>query len=213
MSKHPIPDWLRSQFSLIEDEVRKLGPCGVFTQMRTVTQTYFEQQVAAPQPPALGGEPEIERFEAVSNYRDKYGEKQEHITCVRAEDFDAYVAPLQAEIERQRQRTVRACQVAIERSQQKKAADAEVIRLKARCEELEGLLSKATEQETGTVVQRDKFKALLRDLVRDSLASDFNEHWDSYQDARDALSTPAGSECCATCSSRNDSNYCDCGDE
>ncbi|MCK0543527.1 hypothetical protein JTE78_12215 [Pseudomonas syringae pv. aptata] len=54
MSKHPIPDWLRSQFSRIEDEVRKLGPCGVFTQMRTVTQTYFEQQAAAPQPPALG---------------------------------------------------------------------------------------------------------------------------------------------------------------
>lgn len=51
MSKHPIPDWLRSQFSLIEDEVRKLGPCGVFTQMRTVTQTYFEQQAEAPQPP------------------------------------------------------------------------------------------------------------------------------------------------------------------
>lgn len=56
MSKHPIPDWLRSQFSRIEDDVRKLGPCGVFTQMRTVTQTYFEQQVAAPQTPALGGD-------------------------------------------------------------------------------------------------------------------------------------------------------------
>ncbi|QNR43487.1 hypothetical protein [Pseudomonas syringae] len=54
MSKHPIPDWLRSQFSRIEDEVQELGPCGVFTQMRTVTQTYFEQQTEAAQPPALG---------------------------------------------------------------------------------------------------------------------------------------------------------------
>ncbi|WP_122242321.1 hypothetical protein [Pseudomonas syringae] len=52
MSKHPIPGWLRSQFSRIEDEVQKLGPCGVFTQMRTVTQTYFEQQAEAAQPPA-----------------------------------------------------------------------------------------------------------------------------------------------------------------
>ncbi|WP_440064323.1 hypothetical protein ACTAB2_01825 [Pseudomonas syringae] len=50
MSKHPIPGWLRSQFSRIEDEVQKLGPCGVFTQMRTVTQTYFEQQAEAAQP-------------------------------------------------------------------------------------------------------------------------------------------------------------------
>ncbi|MEE4662822.1 hypothetical protein V2L09_02670 [Pseudomonas alliivorans] len=50
MSKHPIPVWLRSQFSRIEDEVQKLGPCGVFTQMRTVTQTYFEQQAEAAQP-------------------------------------------------------------------------------------------------------------------------------------------------------------------
>ncbi|MCF5714279.1 hypothetical protein I9H06_16620 [Pseudomonas tremae] len=53
MSKHPIPGWLRSQFSRIEDEVQKLGPCGVFTQMRTVTQTYFEQQAAEREPPAL----------------------------------------------------------------------------------------------------------------------------------------------------------------
>ncbi|GAB0077158.1 hypothetical protein I4I80_04065 [Pseudomonas syringae pv. tomato] len=45
--------------------------------------------------------------------------------------ISAHLAPLQAEIERQRQRTVRACQVAIERSQQKKASDAEVIQLKA----------------------------------------------------------------------------------
>ncbi|MCQ3014733.1 MazG-like family protein [Pseudomonas tremae] len=60
MSKHPIPDWLRSQFSRIEDEVQKLGPCGVFTQMRTVTQAYFEQQAEADQPPALGGEAELD---------------------------------------------------------------------------------------------------------------------------------------------------------
>lgn len=53
MSKHPIPGWLRSQFSRIEDEVQELGPCGVFTQMRTVTQSYFEHQAEAAQPPAL----------------------------------------------------------------------------------------------------------------------------------------------------------------
>ncbi|KPB77923.1 hypothetical protein ACKUFS_11605 [Pseudomonas cannabina] len=70
MSKHPIPDWLRSQFSRIEDEVQKLGPCGVFTQMRTVTQTYFEQQAEAPQPPALGGEPNRSEFE--ESYRREF---------------------------------------------------------------------------------------------------------------------------------------------
>ncbi|WP_439895266.1 hypothetical protein ACTACV_10140 [Pseudomonas syringae] len=140
MSKHPIPDWLRSQFSLIEDEVRKLGPCGVFTQMRTVTQTYFEQQVAAPQPPALGGElcglislmRNAVRDDASTGGRE-YFEKAK----TAESNLRAHLAALQAEIERQRQRTVRACQVAIERSQQKKAADAEVIRLKARCDELE----------------------------------------------------------------------------
>lgn len=64
MSNHPIPGWLRSQFSRIEDEVQKLGPCGVFTQMRTVTQTYFEQQAKAPQPqkePVVWGAPKTVR--------------------------------------------------------------------------------------------------------------------------------------------------------
>ncbi|WP_059296123.1 MazG-like family protein, partial [Pseudomonas syringae group genomosp. 3] len=64
MSKHPIPGWLRSQFSRIEDEVQKLGPCGVFTQMRTVTQTYFEQQAEALHPkkePVAWGAPKTVR--------------------------------------------------------------------------------------------------------------------------------------------------------
>lgn len=59
MSGHPIPDWLRGQFSRIEDEVHKLGPCGTFTQMRTVTQTYFEQLAESSQAPAVGGEPVV----------------------------------------------------------------------------------------------------------------------------------------------------------
>lgn len=64
MSKHPIPGWLSSQFSRIEDEVQELGPCGVFTQMRTVTQTYFEQQAEALQPqkePVAWGAPKTVR--------------------------------------------------------------------------------------------------------------------------------------------------------
>ncbi|WP_236513794.1 hypothetical protein [Pseudomonas tremae] len=64
MSNHPIPGWLRSQFSRIEDEVQELGPCGVFTQMRTVTQTYFEQQAEALHPqkePVAWGAPKTVR--------------------------------------------------------------------------------------------------------------------------------------------------------
>lgn len=104
MSKHPIPDWLRSQFSRIEDEVRKLGPCGVFTQMRTVTQTYFEQQAAAPQPPALSGEPEVMGY----GYKDEcthsicMGQQGDLEPLIRLSDHRTHLAPLQAEIERQR---------------------------------------------------------------------------------------------------------------
>ena len=39
---HAIPQWLRNHFSWIEDEAMKLGGCGVFTQMRTKVQAYFE---------------------------------------------------------------------------------------------------------------------------------------------------------------------------
>lgn len=39
---HAIPQWLRDHFSAIEDEAMKLGGCGVFTQMRTKVQAYFE---------------------------------------------------------------------------------------------------------------------------------------------------------------------------
>lgn len=39
---HAIPQWLRDQFDAIELEVRKMGAEGVFTQMRTKVQAYFE---------------------------------------------------------------------------------------------------------------------------------------------------------------------------
>lgn len=39
---HAIPQWLRNHFSWIEDDAMKLGGCGVFTQMRTKVQAYFE---------------------------------------------------------------------------------------------------------------------------------------------------------------------------
>ncbi|WP_024642840.1 hypothetical protein [Pseudomonas syringae] len=99
MSKHPIPDWLRSQFSRIEDEVQKLGPCGVFTQMRTVTQTYFEQQAEAAQPPALGGE-----HETFQEWWDSLAIKWSDPSAKTAawQGFNigqAKLAPLQAEIE------------------------------------------------------------------------------------------------------------------
>ncbi|QXG42221.1 hypothetical protein [Pseudomonas viridiflava] len=159
---------------------------------------------AAPQPPALGGEPDTLAVVTLG--------------CFSSEELgDIDIEPQMSVLERIQQERVRSdsdehldlidrahfdkSQLEIERLQseaEENHKEREVIcsnydQLKARCDELEGLLSKATEQETGTVVQRDKFKALLRDLVRDSLASDFNEHWDSYQDAKDALSTPAGS--------------------
>ncbi|MBI6551064.1 hypothetical protein YA0850_01315 [Pseudomonas veronii] len=39
---HAIPQWLRDRFDAIELEVRKMGAEGVFTQMRTKVQAYFE---------------------------------------------------------------------------------------------------------------------------------------------------------------------------
>lgn len=39
---HAIPQWLRDQFDAIELQVRKIGAEGVFTQMRTKVQAYFE---------------------------------------------------------------------------------------------------------------------------------------------------------------------------
>jgi len=39
---HAIPQWLRDRFDAIEREVRKIGAEGVFTQMRTKVQAYFE---------------------------------------------------------------------------------------------------------------------------------------------------------------------------
>ncbi|EGH20993.1 hypothetical protein PSYMO_05600 [Pseudomonas amygdali pv. mori str. 301020] len=139
MSKHPIPDWLRSQFSRIEDEVQKLGPCGVFTQMRTVTQTYFEQQAEAAQPPALGGEQEIQvmgrvwrLFDGnVSAALNSVGrELPDGTPLVSLHDHRAHLAPLQAEIERQ--------SLLLELSYEShKQTLQELDCLKVRCDELE----------------------------------------------------------------------------
>lgn len=41
---HAIPQWLRDQFDAIELEVHKQRAAGVFTQMRTKVQAYFEMQ-------------------------------------------------------------------------------------------------------------------------------------------------------------------------
>lgn len=59
--------------------------------------------------------------------------------------LQASLAQVQADHAEQRERTVRACQVAIERSQQKKAAEAELIRLKAQRVELESVVKLARE--------------------------------------------------------------------
>lgn len=100
MSKHPIPDWLRSQFSGIEDEVQKLGPCGVFTQMRTVTQTYFEQQAEAAQPPALGGEPKVVGWrDSDGRCITHGGSGRYHKPLIDLEAHRAHLAPLQAKID------------------------------------------------------------------------------------------------------------------
>ncbi len=39
---HAVPQWLRDQFSAIEDNAMQMGGCAVFTQMRTKVQAYFE---------------------------------------------------------------------------------------------------------------------------------------------------------------------------
>lgn len=98
MSKHPIPDWLRSQFSRIEDEVQKLGPCGVFTQMRTVTQTYFEQQAETAQTPARGVELKIKTYECELPVLPE-AVTSEAFHMVKLDDHRAHLATLQAEIE------------------------------------------------------------------------------------------------------------------
>ncbi|KPX44843.1 Uncharacterized protein ALO68_03889 [Pseudomonas syringae pv. helianthi] len=167
MSKHPIPDWLRSQFSRIEDEVQKLGPCGVFTQMRTVTQTYFEQAAAAPQPPALGGEPVvIGTLHRDCDERIVFESSGEiHIKDGMPVYDDTHLAPLQAEIERlnaESERQLFSIQTLIadrdaekamkgkareqrdqlkaelaDRWEQISELNSEIVGLKARCDELE----------------------------------------------------------------------------
>ena len=188
MSKHPIPDWLRSQFSRIEDEVRKLGPCGVFTQMRTVTQTYFEQQAAAPQPPALGGELEVTAWiisdedgtiDATVRWdvaKHSFGDvtpmisKAAHVSSL---------APLQAEIERLKDNvrevtTYRDNAIKkIERLRNElTGTEKERDQLKTRCDELEALL-----REVAALDPRGEFMGWQLDGRIDA-----------------ALSKPAGSE-------------------
>ncbi|RMN61801.1 hypothetical protein LCH33_002124 [Pseudomonas amygdali] len=134
MSKHPIPDWLRSQFSRIEDEVQKLGPCGVFTQMRTVTQTYFEQQAEAAQPPALGGEPGV----FIRRYAESCGEGG-GVYAKRDGDLCDYhhVTHLQAEIERLTYELNCSKGLANLTKGNLDEAKEEIDQLKARCDELE----------------------------------------------------------------------------
>ncbi|MDG6423770.1 hypothetical protein QIT82_gp23 [Pseudomonas phage psageK9] len=150
MSKHPIPGWLRSQFSRIEDEVQKLGPCGVFTQMRTVTQTYFEQQAEAAQPPALGGDLEVLGVAAyVNQCNGQFVLKRELDTdnfpefwdkLVFLKDASALFAPLQAEIKRQDQELDDRAQWDTAQIKVIHGLNDDVAKLKARRDELEGLL-------------------------------------------------------------------------
>lgn len=164
MSKHPIPDWLRSQFSRIEDEVRKLGPCGVFTQMRTVTQTYFEQQAAAPQPPALGGEP-ITRYDMDQT---ACAEPCADGVWVKFEDL----VPLQAEIENLKLECDAWKNTAESFEDFYRKTEVELDQLKAQCDELEALL-----REVAALDPRGEFMGWQLDGRIDA-----------------ALSKPAGSE-------------------
>lgn len=153
MSKHPIPDWLRSQFSRIEDEVQKLGPCGVFTQMRTVTQTYFEQQAEAAQPPALDGVPaglDLQRIvtealmgmiAAVTSTSPPANEPPPPFIQAgidRAVSWiSAHLAPLQAEIERLTALCIQKDERMAAMNESWAMCITQRDQLKARCDELE----------------------------------------------------------------------------
>ncbi|WP_236441158.1 hypothetical protein [Pseudomonas syringae] len=138
MSKHPIPDWLRSQFSRIEDEVQKLGPCGVFTQMRTVTQTYFEQQAEAPQPPALGGEL-VSLMVSFEDHKVGQAALLGHIESLKTQlqESTRKLAPLQAEIDAYKASRERLHEWLREEQLKNIHLTGERDKLKAQCDELE----------------------------------------------------------------------------
>ncbi|MGX0957442.1 hypothetical protein AB7M18_003570 [Pseudomonas viridiflava] len=158
-------------------------------------QAYVDMLAAAPQPPALGGDVVV-----IGNLHRDCDERivfessgEIHIKDGMPVYGADSVAPLQAEIERLKEESFEGLY---------NAAIDERDQLKVRCDELEaavqhlvcsGYLKLLPEE----VQQR--FTACMRYAQSDSL--------------RVALSTLAGNECCATCSSRNGSNYCDCGDE
>lgn len=180
MSKHPIPDWLRSQFSVIEDEVRKLGPCGVFTQMRTVTQTYFKQQAEAHQPPALGGEP-IKRYD-MSGFGDGMVEREDGAFSY----FDD-LAPLQAEIERTNARLHDVATLCASVEQERD-------QLKARCDQLAQLSPEAFSVMKGMVEHCINVRACMG-MDEGFKSFDPDEEHDFVKELRAfALSKPAGSE-------------------
>lgn len=195
MSKHPIPDWLRSQFSRIEDEVRKLGPCGVFTQMRTVTQTYFEQLAAAPQRPALGGEVEIgigsdeviEELKMMADMADNNEDPDDHMMYMRwlsaIRSANAQVATRRAEIDAYKASRERLHQWLREEQLKNIHLAEERDQLKARCDELEGASQELVcsgHLKILPEVMQQRFTSCIRDAQSDSF--------------RSALSKPAGSE-------------------
>ncbi|MEE5085106.1 hypothetical protein V2J74_10075 [Pseudomonas alliivorans] len=216
MSKHPIPDWLRSQFSRIEDEVHKLGPCGVFTQMRTVTQTYFEQAAAAPQPPALGGEHQSKLLKLAANLANRRPlrplqdlcERQSSIKTSRLIEYvemcgdtlaaialdirnhtDACRAPLLAEIasERELRRELGV------RVHQLKDELKDVAQLKARNAELESALKFYADREHYHF-ESGNWDTVSGEPLNILWCGDEPDFIEDGSVARNALSKPAGSE-------------------
>lgn len=63
--------------------------------LKTTNVSYAASSAATPVPPA--GDVEVQRFEAVEHYQDQFGDKERHVECVTAEDFDTIVTRLTAE--------------------------------------------------------------------------------------------------------------------
>ncbi|WP_241150761.1 hypothetical protein [Pseudomonas viridiflava] len=144
--------------------------------MRTVTQTYFEQLAAAPQRPALGGEPDI-LGKVVS-----FGEGPKEISWAKGKipEFGvelidrAHLAPLQAEIERLDDELDERGQWDTAQLKVIHGLNDDVARLKARCNEMESGLRIIATAGTKTRAPDLRLKA-KQTLIR-------------------ALSKPAGSE-------------------
>ncbi|MCQ9472303.1 MULTISPECIES: hypothetical protein [Pseudomonas] len=181
MGKHPIPDWLRSQFSRIEDEVRKLGPCGVFTQMRTVTQTYFEHAAAAPQTRALGGELVAEIIRDLCETEPDESPNAVHVRMAELKGIlDYRLAPLQAYL--------------AERWEQIAELNSEAVQLKARNAELDQLSPEALSVMKGMVEHCINVRARMG-MDEGFKSFDPDEEYDFVHELRAfALSKPAGSE-------------------